>query len=166
MNMKNFTKTSFLLMLFCVFSSYSIAQTSSNTNKTPLAPENTAILIRGAELKKGIPWFSTNALECLFGVYSFDKSTIRIYYTEQILSPSPNTFKSAKIAQIPIQMYESSDADVYWYSVKNYSLLLAFEKNFQKKESFFTSFLSRFTYFLSFSKSMAEISFPANLIVK
>ncbi len=131
----------------------------------PELPPGRALLLRGPEPRKGLPFFSPNAIPALVGEYEVSKSLVRVWS-----SRSPLSFGKSW-ESIPIKLPASLRAlrlardggPVIALAGPDYSLFFELPADTPAFRSFLAAFERRFAFFFEGAPTDAELSFPAYL---
>jgi len=131
----------------------------------PELPPGRALLLRGPEPRKGLPFFSPNAIPALVGEYEVSTALVRVWS-----SRSPLSFGKSW-ESIPIKLPASLRAlrlardggPVIALAGPGYSLFFELPEDTPAFRSFLAAFERRFAFFFEGAPTDAELSFPAYL---
>lgn len=126
-------------------------------------PPGRALLLRGPEPRKGLPFFSPNALPALVGEYEASTALIRVWS-----SRSPISFGSYW-ELIPVKLPDSLRAyrlaraagPVLALAGPSYALFFELPADTPSGRNFLIAFERRFAFFFEGAPTDAELSFPA-----
>ncbi len=122
-----------------------------------------ALLLRGPEPRKGLPYFSPNAIASLVGVYAHVEGEIIVRYTraplvwgsawENALVKTPENFRA--------YLRKDSLGRVFALASPRYTLFFELHADSSATRAFALAFERRFRFFFEGAVSDAELSFPA-----
>jgi len=141
------------------------AATGGAAAARPELPPGRALLLRGPEPRKGLPFFSPNAIPALVGEYEVSTALVRVWS-----SRSPLSFGKSW-ESIPIKLPASLRAlrlardggPVIALAGPDYSLFFELPADTPAFRSFLAAFERRFAFFFEGAPTDAELSFPAYL---
>lgn len=129
-----------------------------------------AVLARGTEPARGLPFFGPNAIEGLYGRYELAlepngaRYAVELWYTRAPLV-LPSAWTRADCAAAPRGSLSSSgEGSVSWYLPgEGYALLVRFPSEYPDPCRFAAVLAERFAFFRRYAPDEAAVSFPAIL---
>jgi len=117
-----------------------------------LQAQDVALLLRGPEEGKGLPFLRTNVIDHFRGVYSYLEKDILVYYTEHRIvrfeTWTPVSCGNFRLYRLDRgQIEASAPGAVFFFRDEDFSLFFAFEAELDC--TFVQRFLVRFNYFRS-----------------
>ncbi|MBL8966712.1 MAG: hypothetical protein JNG85_06860 [Spirochaetaceae bacterium] len=128
-------------------------------------PAGRAVLLRGPEQRRGLPFFSPNALPALVGEYAAAGDRVRVWSTRAPIAFSAawQVRRLALPAGLEARLLERGEGPVLAFRAKGYTLFFEFGAQGAALERFALAFERRFSVFFERSATDAELSFPASV---
>jgi len=129
------------------------------------APQGTALLVRGPDRVRGIPFFSPNAIPALRGSYLIGTETVDLWFTRDPLVFGPDWSPAASWATGSKGFAADGGAGVLDLALPSptWTVIFRLPSSGATMHRFVAAFVERFGFFLDNARLDADISFPATV---